>query len=165
MKRRFPMTAYRFLRTALSGLTVATLAFCLVQPAAAVPSKPKTPQISENAEASKLYETGKKEADQDLFAAALERFEAAAALDPDNPDILNMLAYSQRKTGLLEQAIENYHRALELRPEFPEAREYLGEAYIQAALREIETLTGYGSKAEHELEELVEALKAAAAQF
>ncbi len=148
-------------------LSVALLAGlgALARPASADGSKKAAPKISQNSEAASLYAAGKKEAKKELFPAALKRFEAADQLDPNNPDILNMLAYCQRKTGALDEAMANYHRALKLRPEFPEAREYLGEAYIQAALREIETLAGYGSKAKHERKDLVEELKEAAAKF
>lgn len=121
----------------------------------------KEPEIaSDDVEA--LYAEGKKAADMGDYGKALGYFEKAHDADADNPDVLNMLAYSQRKTGEIDQAIANYQRALELKPRFPEAREYLGEAYIQAALREIETLKSYGAEAEHELEELVEAFKEAA---
>lgn len=159
------MTASRSLSKIFGGLAAITVALLMTLSTHAAPSKPKAPAISENPDAAKLYDSGKKEVDKELFPAALKRFEAADALDPNNPDILNMLAYSQRKTGDVDSAIQNYHRALELRPEFPEAREYLGEAYIQAALKEIETLAGYGASGEHEHQELVEALKEAASQF
>ena len=113
--------------------------------------------------AKELYEKGEKAADAENFAEALGYFEKAAEAAPEDPDVLNMLAYSQRKLGKIDEALENYHHALELRPEFPEAREYLGEAYIQAALREIEILGSYGSEAEEPREELIEAFKKAAA--
>ncbi|MDD5692605.1 MAG: tetratricopeptide repeat protein, partial [Candidatus Omnitrophica bacterium] len=62
-----------------------------------------------------------------------------------------------------DESLETYKKALELRPRFPEAREYLGEAYIKAALREIKTLKGYGVDGEENLEDLVKAFKEAAA--
>ena len=48
-----------------------------------------------------------------------------------------MLAFSERKQGNLDEAFEYYAKALALRPKFPEAREYLAEAHIQAALKEL----------------------------
>jgi hypothetical protein len=75
--------------------------------------------------------------------------------------VLNMLAHSQRMLGMIDDAIENYKKALSLRPIFPQAREYLGEAYIQAALREIEILKNYGSSGDEFRNDLVSALKAA----
>ena len=76
-----------------------------------------------------------------------------------------MLAFSLRKTGKIDKAIKHYHKALKLRPRFPQAREYQGEAYIQAAVREITTLKRYGKTAEHEHDDLVEALIEAADRF
>lgn len=98
------------------------------------------------------------------FEAARQSFERAERKAPRDPDVLNMLAYSQRKTGQLERAIRTYQKALKLRPRFPQAREYLGEAYLQAALRELETLEGYGEEAGKERDQLIQALEAAAAR-
>lgn len=99
------------------------------------------------------------------FAEAERCFAEAHQLDPKDADALNMLAYSQRKQGKLTEAFHNYDKALKLRPKFPEAREYLGEAHIQAALKEIETLKSYGDEGKHALEELIAAFNEAAAQL
>jgi hypothetical protein len=45
---------------------------------------------------------------------------------------------------------------------FPEAREYMGEAYIQAALAEIETLKSYGKDDDEQRAALIKAFKDAA---
>jgi tetratricopeptide (TPR) repeat protein len=95
-------------------------------------------------------------------AKALPLLERAVARDRRDADALNLLAYCQRKTGKLDAAFKNYRRALEIRPEFPAAREYLGEAHVQAALRELEILRGYGEPAQAEIEALVKALRDAA---
>ena len=95
--------------------------------------------------------------------SALKYFQKAFELDRRNPDVLNMLAHSKLKTGLINEAILDYWTALKLRPRFPEAREYMGEAYIQAALKEIGTLKGYGKDGEEQREDLIKAFKAAAA--
>jgi len=109
-----------------------------------------------------LYDQGVNASNNNDFQKALPLFEQALRSDPDNPDILNMLAHSQRKIGLIDEALANYKKALELRPRFPEAHEYLGEAYIQAALREVETLKNYGNDGKEELEDLSEFMKEAA---
>jgi len=96
------------------------------------------------------------------YRKALSIFKDAIAREPKDPDILNMLAYSQRKTGAYESAIGNYKKALAERPIFPEAREYLGEAYLQLALQQVKQLKSYGAKAEHELEDLTASIKIAA---
>ena len=98
-----------------------------------------------------LYDQGIAASQANDFQKALPLFEQALRNDPNNPDILNMLAHSQRKIGLIDESLANYKKALELRPNFPEAHEYLGEAYIQAALREVETLKNYGNDGKEEL--------------
>jgi Flp pilus assembly protein TadD len=95
---------------------------------------------------------------------ALPLLEQVVAAAPNDADALNLLAYCQRKAGRLDDAFVNYRRALDLRPEFPAAREYLGEAHLAAALRELEILRGYGEPAREELEKLVAALREAAAK-
>lgn len=109
-----------------------------------------------------LYDQGLAASQANDYQKALPLFEAALRQDPNNPDVLNMLAHTQRKIGLIDEALTNYKKALELRPKFPEAREYLGEAYIQAALREVEVLKGYGSDGKEELEDLTKDIKEAA---
>ena len=114
----------------------------------------------------------KSEADAfDLAEAAARAGECRKAIgllvdvlrdSPEKAEAWNLLAYCQRKTGDLDEAFENYAKALDLEPEFPEAREYLGEAHLQAALRELEILRGYGEPARAELDRLVAALRRAA---
>jgi Flp pilus assembly protein TadD len=115
--------------------------------------------------AAELFENGKRAIDAEQFAEAERLFADALRQSSKSPDILNMLAYSQRKQGKLDKAFANYEKALKLRARFPEAREYLGEAHIDAAVREIETLKGYGPEAKQQLDDLIEALKKAAAAY
>ena len=110
----------------------------------------------------KVYQQGKALSDAGNYPEALDIFEDAARQYPKDPDILNMLAFCQRKTGRTGEAIANYNRALSWKPHFPEAREYLTAAYVQAALKEIETLKSYGSEAAEEYEDAVKELKEAA---
>ena len=50
---------------------------------------------------------------------------------PTNADMLNLLAYSQRKLQRFDEALVNYHKALDIEPEHRGANEYLGELYLQ----------------------------------
>jgi putative oxidoreductase len=93
------------------------------------------------------------------YAGARRAFEQALATQTNNPDVLNMLAFSERKTGNLDGAFAHYAKALALRPRFPEAREYLAEAHLQAALQEMSTLKSYGADGREENAELKEAFK------
>jgi tetratricopeptide (TPR) repeat protein len=96
------------------------------------------------------------------YQEALERFRAAAKEDKGNPEYLNMVAYTLRKVGNLDDAFETYAKVLAMKPDFAQAREYLGEAHLQALLLQIDVLRGYGDKGKAEHDALVAALREAA---
>ncbi|MEO6608322.1 MAG: tetratricopeptide repeat protein [Aestuariivirga sp.] len=56
----------------------------------------------------------------------------SAITQQNDPDVLTMLGYSNRKAGRLELGISYYAKALEQRPNFVRAREYLGEGLVAA---------------------------------
>jgi tetratricopeptide (TPR) repeat protein len=112
--------------------------------------------------AALAYERGMGLVKEGRFQEALERFRVAAKKDKKNPEYLNMVAYSLRKIGNLDDAFEAYGKALAMRPDFPQAREYLGEAHIQAILLQIDVLRGYGEHGRKEHDALVAALQEAA---
>ena len=118
-------------------------------------SEPKTT-------AESLYNDGVALAEQGDFAKAREKFQQAYDQDDADPEIVNMLAFTMRKTGDLDGAFAMYEKALSLRDRFPQAREYLGEAHLQAALQQVEILRSYGSDGEQELDSLISALQQAA---
>jgi tetratricopeptide (TPR) repeat protein len=109
-----------------------------------------------------LYDQGVAAGNSGDYAKAIDLFQQALKADPDNPDILNMLAHAQRKSGpmddvLMDAAMDNYWKALKIRPNFPEAREYLGEAYLQGLLKQAILLKGYGAGGKEQLKALIEA--------
>ncbi len=53
------------------------------------------------------------------------------AQDTQQPDVYNLLGFTLRKTGDFETSLTYYNKALELRPDFKAAREYLGELYVE----------------------------------
>ena len=116
----------------------------------------------EKTEGPSTYEEGIKLVEAGDFVNARGAFERAVQASPQNADALNMLGYSQRRSGQLDQAIATYKQALALRGRFPQAREYLAEAYLQASLRELATLRSYGDAGASEAALLVTALKEAA---
>jgi tetratricopeptide (TPR) repeat protein len=109
-----------------------------------------------------LYNEGMELAEEGRHAAARVKFEEAYKLQGDDPDVLNMLAFTMRKTGDLEGAFAMYEKALQKRERFPQAREYLGEAHLQAALKQVYALRSYGAEGQEELNALLDALKRAA---
>ena len=128
------------------------------------PSSSPTNSISTNQNAAALYDQGFAASNNNDYKGALSLFMEALKDDPNNPDILNMVAHTQRKLGDINDALANYQKALELRPNFPVAREYLGEAYIQAATGEIATLKSYGDNGKEQADDLIKSLKDAAAK-
>lgn len=123
---------------------------------------PPTSSEPAHDEAQEMFDRGMQLTKEGKYEEARERFEKAVSKKKNNPDYLNMLAYTQRKTGNLEDAFKNYEKALGQKPKFPQAREYLGEAHIQAALLQIEILRGYGPEGQEELGKLTATLQRAA---
>ena len=60
----------------------------------------------------------------------------ASAPDQGDPRILNMLGFSNRKSGRMDVALGYYRKAVATDPDFSLVREYLGEAYIQLGMME-----------------------------
>jgi tetratricopeptide (TPR) repeat protein len=79
---------------------------------------------------SELVDTG-------MYDMAIDKIEMMLKDDPDNADLFNYLAYSQRKTGDFESAAQNYERALMINPEHVGALEYQGELFLQTGKAEM----------------------------
>lgn len=109
--------------------------------------------------ARSLYEEGLKAAGEEDYEGALRLFEESGRIERRNPETLNMTAYCLRKLGRIEDAFEFYQKALRLKPDFPQAREYLAEAHLDMAAKQIELLKSYGGEGKKELDKLGEALK------
>ena len=79
------------------------------------------------------------------YQQAISELDKALRDDPDNADMLNLMAYSHRKLKHFDIALDYYQQALQIEPEHRGANEYLGELYLQ---------TGQLDKAEERLEVL-----------
>lgn len=112
-----------------------------------------------------LYQKGVEATNSGDFEKAIGFFQDVLKINPDDADAWNMLAHAQRMTGKIDESLVNYKKALELQPDFPQAREYLGEAYLQAALREAGFLEKGGDTGREQLEILKSAFKDAAAKL
>ena len=73
---------------------------------------------------TKLIEAGK-------FEQAIAKLGEALAEDPDDADLLNLMAFSNRKLDRFDAAMEYYQKALAIEPDHRGANEYLGELYLQ----------------------------------
>ena len=77
------------------------------------------------------YKSGSIAAYNGKFLVAIKHLERAARISPNNPDIYNLLGYSHRKLDKLEQAFDNYRKALKLDSRHLGANEYIGELYLR----------------------------------
>lgn len=77
-----------------------------------------------------LYQQGRVLAKTGEYEWALQVL--ATITNQNDPRVLNMIGYSNRKAGRLEIGITYYHKALAINPDLVIAREYLGEGYVAA---------------------------------
>jgi tetratricopeptide (TPR) repeat protein len=64
------------------------------------------------------------------YTNALKNFTRAAQRVPNMPDAWNYIGFTQRHLGDYQASLAAYAKALELKPNFPEAIEYRGEAFL-----------------------------------
>jgi len=83
--------------------------------------------------------------EDEKYQQAITELDEALRDDPDNADMLNLMAYSQRKLKHFDVAMNYYQKALRIDPQHRGANEYLGELYLQL---------GQPNKAEERLEVL-----------
>lgn len=79
---------------------------------------------------SELVDTG-------MYDMAVDKIETMLKDDPDNADLYNYLAYSQRNLGDYDSARQNYERALMINPEHVGALEYQGELFLKTGKPEL----------------------------
>jgi len=74
--------------------------------------------------------------DQKDWTGALVELKRALRKDRRNADVYNLMGYSYRKSGQLDEAFDSYRTALRLDPNHKAAHEYIGEAYLQVNQRD-----------------------------
>ena len=65
------------------------------------------------------------------YEQAIDQLGEALNKDPEDADLLNLMAFSNRKLGRFDAAMEYYQKALAIEPDHRGANEYLGELYLQ----------------------------------
>lgn len=76
-----------------------------------------------------IYADGVKLAEAKDFAGALLMFQSAD--NQRDPRILTGMGFANRKLGAVDKGLSYYFTALEIDPNYVQAREYLGEGYLQ----------------------------------
>ncbi len=79
---------------------------------------------------NELYQQARLLADEGEYEWALDHLRLIRL--QQNAEVLNYTGYANRKAGRLETGIAYYQQALALNPNYVQAREYLGEAYVLA---------------------------------
>ena len=87
--------------------------------------------------AKKLEEKNKIDRATKLYVKALEKLQRAYKTDRNNPDILNYLGFTLRKTGKLKEAEKYYLAGLKIKPDHNGINEYLGELYVKTGRVEL----------------------------
>ena len=80
--------------------------------------------------AGKLEKKDKTDKAKKLYSQAFNKLEKAYKSDKKNPDILNYMGFTTRKTGNFEKAEKFYLEGLSLKPNHNGINEYLGELYV-----------------------------------
>ena len=81
--------------------------------------------------AGKLEKKDKSEKAKKLYSQAFKKLNKAYKSDDQNPDILNYMGFTSRKTGNFKKAENFYLKGLDLDPKHNGINEYLGELYVQ----------------------------------
>ena len=81
--------------------------------------------------AGKLEKKNKSEKAKKLYSQAFKKLNKAYKTDKKNPDILNYMGFTSRKTGNFNEAENYYLTGLDLDPKHNGINEYLGELYVQ----------------------------------
>lgn len=81
--------------------------------------------------AGKLEKKDKSEKAKKLYSQAFKKLNTAYESDKENPNILNYMGFTSRKTGNFKEAENYYLKGLNLDPKHNGINEYLGELYVQ----------------------------------
>ena len=81
--------------------------------------------------AGKLEKKDKDEKAKKLYSQAFKKLNDAYKSDKKNPNILNYMGFTSRKTGNFKEAENYYLKGLDLDPKHNGINEYLGELYVQ----------------------------------
>ncbi len=110
--------------------------------------------------AGKLEKKDRTDKAKKLYAQAFDKLEKAHKSDKKNPDILNYMGFTTRKTGNFEKAEKFYLKGLSIKPNHNGINEYLGELYVQTnridkANERLEVLKNCNCKEYAELELII----------
>ena len=111
--------------------------------------------------AGKLEKKDKTDKAKKLYVQAFDKLEKAHKSDKKNPDILNYMGFTTRKTGDFEKAEKFYLEGLSIKPNHNGINEYLGELYVNTdrmdlAKERLAILKNCNCEEYNELKEIIE---------
>ena len=110
------------------SLTALAVIAALLGPAAALAADTEETPASA---ATGDFDSARALVDAQKYGEALPALRKVDQESPNNPDVLNLIGFSLRKTGKMDEALDYYTRALALNPHHRGANEYLGELYLE----------------------------------
>jgi tetratricopeptide (TPR) repeat protein len=124
----------------LTGLLAAPLGWSI--PGASLDDGGSSPQAAASPQDAKVYadalalmkqgdDLGGQAAAREAYGSARTKLQSLVGRSPQFAEAWNALGYTQRKLGAFDDSLASYAKALELKPGFPEALEYRGEAYLR----------------------------------
>jgi len=87
--------------------------------------------ISSDSTANNDYQDAQSAITRADYRTAADLLQKVLSRQPDNPDVLNLMGFSERKLGESSTAMQYYKKALDLQPNHIGANEYLGELYLE----------------------------------
>lgn len=110
------------MRTVLLLLVLATMSFSL---------SGCVSTMAESNMASYHFQMGESHLRENNITSALIEFTEAEKITPDDPNLLNFLGLVYFRKGKYELAEQKYLKALQLKPQFSDARNYLAVNYME----------------------------------
>jgi tetratricopeptide (TPR) repeat protein len=121
-------------------LLAAPLAWSI--PGASLDDGGSSPQAAASPQDAKVYadalalmkqgdDLGAAAAAREAYGSARTKLQSLVGRSPQFAEAWNALGYTQRKLGSFDDSLASYAKALELKPGYPEALEYRGEAYLR----------------------------------
>ncbi len=127
----------------MRGIIFFVLVLTLVAPTGLYAADVTSVPLGVSNEAVQAFKHGLEYHKTKQWVPAIKEYERALDLGGRFPEAFNNLAYCYRKIGMLDKSIELYKVAIQLRPIFVQAHDYLARAYLAksdkaAALHEYE---------------------------
>jgi Tfp pilus assembly protein PilF len=114
------------------GAAAAAISLLLLAPSPSIRAAGGASEITAPPEISKELTQAQELMERKDWTGALVELKRALRKDRRNADVHNLMGYSYRKSGQLDDAFDSYKTALRIDPNHKGAHEYIGEAYLQA---------------------------------